>query len=123
LAGARRVQNELLEKYPTTGLQVYVVWFSMIATDARGAWRWTGNVITDPRVVHFWDDKKVVGRWFAVQETPEADDAAIVWDAYFLYGPDTEWNAKPEPPVSWGATVIDEYDTLEKNLLPLLKVK
>jgi len=121
LAGARRVQNELLEKYPTAGLQVYVVWFSMIATAARGAWRWTGNVITDPRVMHFWDDTKVVGRRFAVQETPAEIDAGIVWDAYFLYGPEAEWKTEPEPLVSWGATVLDEYHTLESNLVPLLK--
>jgi hypothetical protein len=115
------VQNELLEKHPTAGLQVYVVWFSMIATDARAAWRWTGNVMSDSRVVHFWDDQKVVGRWFAQQETPAQIDAGIVWDTYFLYGPEAEWVAKPEPLISSGATVLDEYDTLDKNLRPLLK--
>ncbi len=115
------MQNDLLEKYPTAGLQVYVIWFSMIATDARGAWRWTGNVITDRRVVHFWDDQKVVGRWFAQQETPAEIDPGIVWDAYLLYGPEAEWKDKPEPLISRGATVLDEYETLEKNLLPLLK--
>ncbi len=121
MAGARRVQNDLLEKQPTAGLQVYVVWFSMIPTDARGAWRWTGNVITDPRVVHFWDDQKVVGRWYAQHETPAEIDPGIVWDAYFLYGPEAEWKVKPEPLISWGATVVDEYETLEKNMIPLLK--
>ena len=114
------MQKELLAVYPASALQVYVVWFPMIATDARAAWRWTGNVITDPRVAHFWDDKKVVGRWFAQQETPEID-AGIMWDAYFLYGSDAQWNAKPEPLISFGATVLDEYETLEKNFLPLLK--
>jgi len=115
------VQNDLLEKHPTAALQVYVVWFSMIPTDARGAWRWTGNVITDPRVVHFWDDQKVVGRWFAQHETPAEIDPGIVWDAYFLYGPDAEWTLTPEPLISWGATVLDEYHIIEKNMLPLLK--
>jgi hypothetical protein len=115
------VQNDLLEKYPTAELRVYVVWFSMIPTDARGAWRWTGNVITDSRVVHFWDDQKVIGRWFAQQGTPAEIDAGIVWDAYVLYGPGAEWNAKPEPLVDWGATVLDDYEMLESNLVPLLK--
>jgi len=78
-------------------------------------------VIADHRVMHFWDDQKVVGRWFAQQETPAEIDAGIVWDAYFLYGLDAEWKAKPEPLVSWGSTVLDEYDTLERNLRPLLK--
>ncbi len=115
------MQNDLLEKQPTAGLQVYVVWFSMIPTDARSAWRWTGNVIADPRVVHFWDDQKVVGRWYAQHETPAEIDPGIVWDAYFLYGPESEWTVKPEPLISWGATVLDEYHIIEKNMLPLLK--
>jgi hypothetical protein len=115
------VQKDLLEKHPTAILQVYVVWFSMIPTDARGAWRWTGNVITDPRVVHFWDHQKVVGRWYAQHETPAEINPGIVWDAYFLYGPEAEWKVKPEPLISWGATVVDEFQTLEENLLALLK--
>ncbi len=63
----------------------------------------------------------MVGRWFAQQETPAEIDAGIVWDAYLLYGPEAEWNAKPEPLISWGATVHDEYQMLESNLVPLLK--
>ena len=93
----------------------------MIPTDARRAWGWTGNVITDPRVVHFWDDKKLVGRWFSEKGNPDTSDPGVTWDAYFLYGPDAEWNDKPEPLVNWGAPVRNEYDTLEKNLVPLLK--
>ncbi|MGH9970432.1 MAG: hypothetical protein ACREBG_21945 [Pyrinomonadaceae bacterium] len=117
------MQTELLAKYPSSELRVYVLWFSMIATDARSAWRWTGNVITDPRVIHFWDDQKVIGRWFAAQDNPEESDPGIVWDAFFLYGPDARWDGALQPPLSRGATVLDEYDTLEKSLLPLLKKK
>ncbi len=121
MAGARRVQKNLLEKHPTSDLQVYVVWFSMIPTDARAAWRWTGNVITDERVTHFWDAQKVVGRWYAAQDNPGESDPGVVWDAYYFYDPDAEWNTKPEPLRVRGATVLDEFDNLEKSLAPLLR--
>lgn len=77
-------------------------------------------MITDPRVEHFWDEQKVVGRWFAKQDNPQADDSDIVWDAYLLYGPDAQWNARPEPLIDQGATIRNEFDTLYENLLPLL---
>jgi hypothetical protein len=79
-----------------------------------------GGVLTDPRVVNFWDENRVVGRWFA-QHDPENSDSGIVWDAYYLYGPDAEWDSTPQPLISSGATVRAEADTLKNKLLPLLK--
>ena len=73
--------------------------------------------------MHFWDEQRLVGRWFARQETPEESDSSIVWDAYFLYAPEALWEAKPQPLKSWGATIRDDFDELEKNLIPLLTAK
>lgn len=115
------MQKEILEKHPSANMRVYVIWFSMIFSDARSRWRWTGHVIADPRVMHFWDEQKAMGRWFAQQDNPQESDPGIVWDAYFLYGSEAQWDAKPEPLISRGATIRDEYEALEKNLLPLLK--
>ncbi len=114
------MQKEILEQHPSANVRVYVVWFSMIFSDNRASWRLTGHVITDPRVLHFWDEQKIVGRWFAKQENPEADDSYIVWDAYYLYGPDAEWGTGPEPLINRGATILDEFKLLEKNFIPLL---
>jgi len=70
--------------------------------------------------VHFWDEKKKVGRYFAGKD-PESDEPDVVWDAYYLYGPDAEWVTKPEPLISSGATVRNELEELKNRLLPLLK--
>ena len=93
----------------------------MLPTDARSRWGWTGGVLSDPRTVNFWDEKKLVGRWFAQQGNREGSDNGIVWDAYYLYGPDAQWDSKPEPVISTGATVRAEVDELKQQLLPLLK--
>jgi hypothetical protein len=114
------VQKEILEANPTSKLRVYVIWFSMIPTDARSRWNWTGGILEDARVVHYWDEKKKVGRFFANKD-PETDDPDVVWDAYYLYGPEAQWLAKPEPLLVSGATVIDEFANLKNRFASLPK--
>jgi hypothetical protein len=97
------VWAEVLEKHKSTDLRVYVVWFSMIPTDARSRWRLTGHVIDDSRVVHFWDEQRVVGRWFA--EQADWDEGDIMWDVYFLYGPEAKWGESPGEPLAHGGTI------------------
>ena len=115
------MQKEILEKNPAAKLRVYVVWFSMLPTDARSRWGWTAGVISDQRVLHFWDEKKLLGRWFAQRENPQHTDAGIVWDAFYLYGSDASWDSEPAPLISTGATVQDEAENLKRSIEPLLK--
>lgn len=114
------MQKEILEKYPSSKLRVYVVWFSMLPTDARSRWGWTAGVISDQRVLHFWDEKKLLGRWLA-QEDPANSDGGIIWDAFYLYGPEATWESKPQPLISTGATVQNESEELKRKIIPLLK--
>jgi hypothetical protein len=114
------VQKEILERNPAAKVHVYAVWFSMIPTDARAMWRWGGGTLTDSRVTHFWDEQKLVGRWFAEQVSPEDADGGIVWDAYYLYAPDAEWTAKPPATVTSGATVRARFDNLNQRMAPFL---
>ena len=112
------MQKEILENNNSANLRVYVIWFSMIPSDSRSSWNWTGGVLDDSRVVHFWDDKKKVGRYFAGKD-PETNDPDVVWDAFYVYGPDAQWLLKPEPLLVTGSTVIDEFDGLQKALATL----
>jgi hypothetical protein len=115
------VQKEILEKYPSSKLRVYVIWFSMLPSDSRSKWGWTGGVLEDSRALHFWDEKKKVGRFFADKD-PETDDPDVVWDAFYLYGPDAQWDTKPEPLLTSGATVRDDADKLKDKLVSLLRL-
>ena len=85
------------------------------------------KVIGDAQVVRgiqvVVDEKRIVGSWLAKQENPQAESPGIVWDAFYLYGPDAEWDAKPEPLIISGATVRDEADKLREKLVPLLTEK
>jgi hypothetical protein len=111
------VQSELLEKYPRAPLRVYAVWFNMIWTDSR--WLRRDTVLRDPRVVHFWDKKRIVGRWY--QETVTHRGNGVEWDAFFLYGPEASWDAEPPEVATWGRTILGTKDRLREALRPLLE--
>ncbi len=109
------MRSEILEKHPAAQLQVYVVWFDMLAGDSREMVDL--RVLGDPRVTNYWDEKKAVGRRFSdnVVRRP-----GITWDHYFLYGPEARWDATPGPLVSMGGSVIGASDGLRQSIRPFL---
>lgn len=106
------MQNEILSKHPSADVRVYPVWFNMYPGDAR--WRWDGDGVTDPRVVHFWDEQKTVGTWFSTNLT---NRRSPTWDFYALYSADARDLAAPS---SMGGTIISRRDDLQAALMPLL---
>jgi len=101
------VRSNILERYPTSSVRVYAVWFDMMPADSRNTV--DRRVLNDPRVTNFYDPSRVVGQWFASHGD---QGRGIVWDAYFLYGPGASWDAEPAPLVSSGGTVIDSSGDL-----------
>jgi len=79
------------------------------------------DLMTDPRVIHYWDGERLLGTWFPQQEEYKSVTfGPIAWDTYFLYGPDAKWGDVPEPLVTFGRTLIGKSGNLEKSLRPLL---
>jgi hypothetical protein len=109
------VQQQILAKNPAADLRVYAVWFNMLPGDHR--LRWDGAGLTDPRVVHLWDEQKLAGTWFAERVDGRA---GIAWDVYYLYGPQAQWEAEPGPLVSSGRTIIARRAQLESSIATLL---
>lgn len=100
------MRSNILEKYPSSDVRVFVVWFDMLPGDSRGLV--DRKVLNDHRVANYYDPNHVVGSWFA----EHTGDAGIVWDAYFLYGADASWTDEPGPLVSSGQTVIGSSEDL-----------
>ena len=92
----------------------------MIPTDARSQWNWTGGILDDTRVLHYWDEQKKVGRFYADKD-PEADDPDVVWDTFYLYGSDAKWIEKPDHQLATGASVRSEFETLKNTLMQVLQ--
>ena len=111
------MRTEILEKYPSAKLRVYVIWTVKLTFDARD--RWDGGGLSDPRVMHLWDPQDITGDWFvANQPNYQADD----WDAYLLFGAQARWTTSQPPPlISSGGSVIGTKDQLAQSIGPLLQ--
>ena len=100
------MRSDILRKYPSSPVRVYVVWFDMLAGDSRQLV--DTRVLNDPRATNYYDSRRVIGAWYAQQLGEEG----IVWDAYFLYGPDAAWSTTPGQLLSSGRNVVGSRDDL-----------
>jgi hypothetical protein len=104
-----------LEKHRSAKLRVYTIWTVKLTFDSRD--QWDAGELSDPRVVHLWDQQDLAGDWFVAHEP---DYHAGDWDAYLLFGPTATWTSQPPPLISSGGTVIDAKDQLAQSINPLL---
>ncbi len=96
------MQNEILEKHKSPDLVVYAVWFGMIPGDQRAAW--PDALLDDPRVVEFWDEDRVLGRWLAAQSSFQDKGlvgGGVMWDTFLLFGRESRWATAPSHLASW----------------------
>jgi hypothetical protein len=94
-----------------------VIWEPMYPGDSRG--RIDADVFADRRVTSFWDQDEISGKWLGSHKVG-AIEGGIVWDAYYAFGPDTHWEARPGQVVATGAPIIGGVDTLQDRFVPLL---
>jgi hypothetical protein len=115
------VQKEILEARPEADLRVYAIYFEMVADD-RGAKSRVKptDLLDDPRVTSFWDDRKVAGRWFDENVTKlgerEGNPDRIEWDCFVLFAPQAQWGDRPPDHVSWGRPLAQEAGRLNADL-------
>jgi hypothetical protein len=103
------VQSEILKTHPQARLRVYAIWVNKLFGDARN--RWDAAGLTDPRVMHLWDEKDVSGEWLAANiDGYQGSD----WDSYLLFGPDATWTSQPAPLRSSGSSVAAQIDQLSQ---------
>ena len=121
------MQEEILAKQKDADLAVYAIWFNMYPTDARE--RWPAEVLTDSRVIHYWDEQKNAGRWYGERlrdiESQMASNSAenegpILWDVYLVYGPEGRWDATPAGLRRWGRTILKTQDEFRRSVAALV---
>lgn len=86
----------------------------ILSTDARS--EIDTSILDDPRVSQFWDGERVSGTYLAEQNLGGLGSSGIVWDAYFLFGPQATWDENPAPLLASGSPVVYEGEPLEKAL-------
>ena len=119
------MQTQILAQYPKANIRVYAIWFNMYPGDARS--QWPPELLTDARVVHRWDEDKIVGRWYGqrtvsmqAQFAPNSKwTGEILWDSYLLYGTDARWEDTPTGLMHWGRTIVAARETLRTDAMTL----
>jgi len=113
------VRTNILDENPDAKVAVYAVWLPMLGGEQRSDW--DGGPLVERRVSHYWDGDRVLGRWLADRETGDVGSpGSVVWDAYFLFGPDARWNEEPTDLLAAGAPIIGETDNLGSEARRLL---
>lgn len=108
-----------MEKYSDTELKTYVVWLPILPSDNRGAW--SDELITQPGVQHFWDQKRVSGKWITKNVDACVSIGPVAWDSFYLFDGSAEWNDELGPMIACGAPVIVNAGTLAAEAEKLLK--
>ncbi|MDD9948659.1 MAG: hypothetical protein OXU48_03915 [candidate division Zixibacteria bacterium] len=110
------MQQEILKKFSSDDLRVYVVWQRILRNDAVNTARIAAEqVFSDKRVSQMWDPANALGFWYKKSGELEHKDP-MVWDAYFLYGADAEWKDAPTGLIDAGYTVWNMKDKLLKSV-------
>jgi hypothetical protein len=115
------VQKEILEARPDADLRVYAIYFEMVEDDRGAKFRVKPtDLLDDPRVTSFWDDRKIAGRWFDENVTKlgerEGNPERIEWDSFVLFDPRAAWGEGPPDHVSWGRPLVQEAGRLVDDL-------
>lgn len=110
------MQQDILKRYASDDLRVYVVWQRILRNDSVNTARMAaGQVFSDKRVSQMWDPANALGFWYKQSGDLEHKDP-MVWDAYFLYGKDAEWKDAPTGLIDTGYTVWNMKDRLLKSV-------
>lgn len=99
----------------------------MYPDDARSTW--PSALLSDPRVVHYWDEPRTIGRLYLsnlpamfdrrVAGTLQPMDDAL-WDAFFIYPPGDRWQDPLPLPAAWGYPIMVTREQLLRQVTALL---
>ncbi len=76
----------------------------MLPSDERS--EWPAKLLTDERVTHFWDEKRVLGNWYRTFKEVSKGPDDVVWDAFFVYRTESVWTDQPSGLLGWGRPII-----------------
>ena len=108
----------MLEKNDDPDLEVFAIWFAMFPGDASSTW--PSDLLTDPRVEHYWDEERLLGSWYQQDPVYKAGSRPF-WDAWLLYSKDSVWKQEPSELLSWGRTIVDTREDLRKQVFAVLE--
>lgn len=91
-------------------MRFYVVWLNQRSTDARDTIE--ASTLDDARVTQYWDEEAVIGTWLSDVDLGGLGYSGIVYDTYYVFGPDAAWDDVPAPIAGSGVPVISTGEEL-----------
>ena len=101
--------QDIFEENKTNILKGALVWTPMLFTDGREAAEKHERVISDPRIQHYWDPDRTLGRLISRSLHLKT---SIAWDVYLIYPPDHIWDAELPPMPAFWMHQLDEEPSL-----------
>ena len=115
------MQTNILDAKPDAAIRVYAIFFEIVTGDKGAKYEVDPHeLLDDPRVTHFWDERQLTGRWFDDNVTRigkrTGEQGRIEWDTFILYDHRAEWTDEPPRTVSWGRPLLQEKTRLLRDL-------
>ena len=106
--GARAVHENVFEKFPAADVSASIIWIPILKEDTIDAAIPSVKFLSDRRIQHFYDNKKMTGKAIA---DSVGWTGRVAWDIYLFYEPFAEWNEQPPKPICWMHQVSDRWAT------------
>ena len=106
MRGARAVQRSIIEDFPHADISISIVWIVILPGDTEVTARESASMFNDPRVRHFYDPEKRLGKAIARSLNWEV---GVAWDIYLFYAKGSEWVEDPPPPTDWMHQLSDNW--------------
>ncbi len=96
--GARAVHENVFEKFPAADVSASIIWIPILKEDTIDAAIPSVKFLSDRRIQHFYDNKKMIGKAIA---DSVGWTGRVAWDIYLFYEPFAEWKETPPKPICW----------------------
>ncbi len=113
-----------MQPHPEWNLRVITIWVPVLESDTEATARRGPPEMPDPRVTHCFDRGAVTSRWYlrhVVEGWPDLAERPVfrkgmIWDAFFLYGPEVTTDELRSGCLAAGATILRDRPTLLEGL-------
>lgn len=122
LEAADFIQKEILDKNKNSEIYVFIVWYPALPEESRD--KWSDQILTDRRAIHWWDENGLIREFFEKELPSQTEDKTAgdnnTIDRYYIYDVDAEWIAGQPPTnlLTSGRGILQHQEEIIKTLEP-----
>jgi hypothetical protein len=101
VAGARAVQESILERFPASDIRLSLIWIEILPTDSLAAAERMAAGMSDSRVQHYFDPRETHLAGQALARGIIREGGGPAWDVYLFFDREARWDDVPPLPIDW----------------------